>query len=84
MAKPHLPLVRVKERPLAKLFQAEKIASAIGYLRSRGLYVLDKGTPAKWGDPTKLPKSLPPVIQHGRPGFFKSIGDRFATAWKGK
>lgn len=46
-----LRLVTSVERPLASLTIAEKRAAAIAYLRSRSLYLLDKGTPAKWGIP---------------------------------
>ena len=38
-------------RPLGPLSMAEKRAKAIAYLRERRLYVLDHGTPAKWGIP---------------------------------
>lgn len=60
--KPHLRLVRTKQRPLANLSRAEKLARAIAYLRNelptrnqtgRNLYLLDQGTPAKWGIPGK-------------------------------
>ena len=54
------PRIRLKlvptERPLGPLSVAEKRAKAIAYLRSRRLYVLDKGTPAKWGVPGAVKK----------------------------
>ncbi len=49
--KPRFKLRLVPEdRPLAPLTRAEKLANAIGWLRSRGRYVLDRGSskPA-WG-----------------------------------
>lgn len=59
MVKPHLRLrlVKPRERPLAPLSRAEKLAQAIGWLRQRGRYVLDTGTPKpKWGVPGDPPK----------------------------
>ncbi len=52
--KPHfrLRLVAPKERPLAPLSRAEKLAQAKAYLQRRGIYILDKGTPKpQWGVP---------------------------------
>ena len=61
--KPSLHLVRNADRPLANLSKAEKIAQAIGYLRSRGLYVLDQGTPRpKWGISGEVPKDANPLL----------------------
>ena len=59
MSKPHfrLRLVKPRERPLAPLSRAEKLANAKVYLQQRGIYVLDRGTPRpKWGTPNELPK----------------------------
>lgn len=65
--KPHfrLRVVKTKERPLAPLSRAEKLAQAKAYLQRRrplaplGLYILTKGTPKpSWG----LPNYLPPVL----------------------
>ncbi len=57
--KPHLRLVRTKERPLAVLSMAEKRANALAYVKRRRIYILDQGTPKpNWGhgDPKALPK----------------------------
>jgi len=53
MGKPRIRLRLVaKERPLAALSRAEKLASAIGWLRSRNRYVLDTDSVRpKWGVP---------------------------------
>ena len=59
MTKPHLRLVRVKERPLATLTKAEKLANAIAFLRERRIYVLDRGTPAKFGIPYSAQEESP-------------------------
>ncbi len=51
--KPHLRLVRIKERPLAKLSQAEKLAQAKAWLIGRGKYILQPGAPKpSWGVPS--------------------------------
>lgn len=58
MSKPRFKLHLVpKQRPLAALSRAEKLAAAIGYLRGRNRYVLDAGSrrPA-WGVPGDPPK----------------------------
>ena len=55
MTKPRIRLRIVpkpEERPLAPLTRAEKLASAIAFLRERGAYVLDKGARRpSWGVP---------------------------------
>lgn len=60
MSKPRFKLRLVKkERPLGPLTRAEKLAAAIGYLRERGLYLLDRGTPRpRWGLPNEQPREL--------------------------
>ena len=57
--KPHLRLVRVKQRPLANLSRAEKLANAIAYLRSRNRYILDGATKPDWGIPYAQPEESP-------------------------
>lgn len=47
--KPRMKLRLVESRPAASM--DEKRARAIAYLRERRLYVLDRGTPARWGIP---------------------------------
>ncbi len=55
--KPHLRLIRVKERPLGPLTRAEKLAKAIGWLRSRNRYILDQGAKQPgWGIPGSVKK----------------------------
>jgi len=58
VSKPRFKLRLVpRERPLAPLSRAEKLASAIGYLRARGKYLLDAGTPKpRWGIAGDWPK----------------------------
>ena len=58
--KPHLRLVRVKVRPLAKLSQAEKLAQAIFWLRQRNRYILDHAAKRPtWGIPYAQPEESP-------------------------
>ena len=55
--KPRLKLVAGVPIPLPAS-NAEKLAAAIAYLRSRGKYVLDIGTPTpQWGHGEKQEKS---------------------------
>ncbi len=60
MSKPHFRLRLVKEdRPLRPLSRAEKLESAIAFLRERRIYVLDKGSPAKFGIPYSAQEESP-------------------------
>ena len=77
MTKPNFKLRLVpRSRPLAALSRAEKIAAAIGYLRSRGRYVLDAGSRRpSWGvpgDPTVKPQK---VNYRSAPTFFGRIAE---------
>lgn len=60
MSKPRFKLRLVtQDRPLAKLSHAEKLASAIAYLRSRNRYILDRTAKPAWGIPYAQPEESP-------------------------
>ena len=60
--KPRLKLVDGQPIPLPKS-RADKLASAIGWLRSRNRYVLDKGArKPTWGIPGEIPKADNPLL----------------------
>ncbi|MFM9957151.1 MAG: hypothetical protein ACKVZJ_03680 [Phycisphaerales bacterium] len=40
-----------------------KLECAKAYLRERGLYVLDRGSPAKWGIPGDVPTQANPLLE---------------------
>lgn len=56
-AKPRIRLRLVpQQRPLGPLTRAEKLAKAIAFLRTRGRYVLDAGSPKpRWGKAHEVP-----------------------------
>ena len=69
--------------PVPVLSDAEKLAEAIAWLRQRGRYVLDRGTPApKWGvagEPKRVPQR---IIYRSAPTIMERFAETISTLWR--